>query len=290
MVGLIINITSRYATPVPTPTAEDRVQGVVSKVFQPNQSVLAQPAITNENCALIPSSLKDFALAIFNPSHSPATNASPAPPLPSLQSTAESGSLNKESSMTWADRVKSGKDLILRPSPPSLDVDVRSKALQIVVPAQKKAEAIRTSLRHKLSNSISEVFPTEALVAVINRDLQEIMDALDELARAIDHTVELIKERSKDTAHVLRELLQARHERAQERARKLKDLGERVASRAGALMKTRACVAREKARVLKVATSDIWVAHRRRMATRMATRKGLRHSARRRARSLLFKV
>jgi hypothetical protein len=187
-----------------------------------------------------------------------------------------------ETAHTWAERFKSGKELISRPAQSSLSFDAHSKALSIIVPAQKKAEALTNSLSLKLTDTLTEMLDPQALLAMFRHDLAEVLDALDELMRAIVRSADAV--RARHPARALKERLQSRHGRALKRARELRDKGKRVAVIAQERVLARANVAREKARTFKEVTGRVWAAHRK----RKVDRKRLKRLARQRARSFLF--
>lgn len=103
----------------------------------------------------------------------------------------------------------------------------------------------------------------KALIEVVRHDVKELMEALDELMRAIGRQTNIIKEQSRSKAQVLRELLQYRNARARDKARELREKGEYLVTFAGERLKERAYIAREKAKILKdnLMTSDAWRAY-----------------------------
>jgi hypothetical protein len=312
LLGLVINFVVRAPGPplIPTPTADVIAGNSIWRVLQqaPNHSV-AHPATTasDESCALVPSSLKDFALAVFNPTLPMALAPAPTRPVRRAAEQPTTETSNREP-MTWSECVRSGKELILRPMPSSLSFDAHSKALSVIVPAQRKAEAIRSSVSTKLADSFAELFDTKALIANFRNDFKEIMDVLDllmkavarslaacrqdlkvlvrtadELMHAIASSTNVVMQQSKGRAHRLRERLRLRNDVARKRAIQLKELGRDVVS----TLKERAQVAKEKASMFKAATSEFIISRRKRVS---GGRHGLRRRAKRRARAFLFRA
>ena len=87
--------------------------------------------------------------------------------------------------------------------------------------------------------------------SAVGRDVQEILDALDELARVIARQTALVWAQSSDAAHGLKARLQARHERARTRALELRQMGGRLLESVGERVRARVGRARENARATK---------------------------------------
>jgi uncharacterized protein YifE (UPF0438 family) len=120
---------------------------------------------------------------------------------------------------------------------------------------------------------------------MFRQDLAEVLDALDDLMRAIVRSTDAVRAQHPERmAWVLKERLQTRHGRAMKRARELREKGQRAVANAQERVMARANVAREKARNLKEVTGRMWSAHRK----RKIDRKRFKRLARQRARSFLF--
>jgi hypothetical protein len=231
----------------------------------PNCSAVIQPQTA---VSVTPSSMKGF----FNAASPLSTNRKP------YQAVVGSSSNSKPACdqckvMTWSERFQSSKDIILR-DVHSFDIQAhskaarstarsaQSKALSLIAPAHKKAEALSSNLCVKLADSLSEIVDMNALAVVFRDDLKELADAIDALIQVISRQSSAIVSRSKRSAQILRERLQHGHRRAQRRARKLKAFGEQLLAVAEEdikartyivreSLKGRAKIAREKARTLK---------------------------------------
>jgi hypothetical protein len=290
MIGVAMNVTTRSSSiPAPTPTLENRTSWALWNPT-PNRSAVVSPSTSDAvNTAIVPSSLKDFALAVFSP------NTPPTPIASQTSSCSSSGTSSRCECkmMTWSERFQSSKDIILRDVPSSLSLDAgskaarskarsaHSKALSLLAPAHKRAEALSSSLNLKLVDSLSEIFDIKALSQIFESDMKEIMDAIDKLMQVIGRQTSIIMAQSKGTAQTLRDRFQYRHTRAQIRARQLKKMGDHWVAVAAENFLSRASVAREKARTLKdtFVSSEHWLAHRKRMeskADRKKERKGRR--------------
>lgn len=175
--------------------------------------------------------------------------------------------------MTWSERVKSSKDLIL-PGSSSLSFEARSKkALSLIVPKSTviSTEAPPSALSIRLVDSLSQIFDVKALSEVVRHDTKELFDAVDQLVIIIGKQTSAIMEESKGTSKVLRERLEQRHGKAKARARHLKDmggqLGGQLLSYVGNEIKSRADQAKRKARgtAETFVLSDAWTTHRKRV-------------------------
>ncbi|KAJ7603791.1 hypothetical protein DFH06DRAFT_1256108, partial [Mycena polygramma] len=149
--------------------------------------------------------------------------------------------------MTWPEKGKSTKDVILRPSTalsthrlpstvhtPSVGGNMGKVS---ALPIDKSAPV--TSLSLKLVDSLSEVVDStmKALEEVVGRDFKELMGALDDLMRAIGRQAAMIATDSKSRAQILRE----------RESGELKEMGEQFVSRAGERLKARAEIAKTRA-------------------------------------------
>ncbi|KAJ6531770.1 hypothetical protein B0H19DRAFT_1188471 [Mycena capillaripes] len=243
----------------------------------PNCSVAPLPtAPPTGNMAVMPSTLKEFALAVFNP----ATTTPPVEvgsisvaPSPSGARGGTIGSPVGECKlMTWSEKAKSTKDVILRPStalskppppksPPTHTPSVSGNIGKVSpLPVDKSTPV--TSLSLKVVDSLSEVVDAtmKALEEVVGRDLKELMTALDDLMRAIGRQTTMIVADTKSRAQILRERLNYRNERAKGKARELKQMGEQFVSFAGERLKARAEIAKTRAHSLKKSfmSTGVW--------------------------------
>ena len=169
--------------------------------------------------------------------------------------------------ITWPESFKPTTDLVLRPTPPtpalSNQAFTKGAALGVVAPpptaAKGKGKARATdaeddslyALSTRLAGALSEYLDMRTMFTYTRNDLQEIMDALDDLSRAINEQTGSVLEQSKATIEVVRENLRARHERAKTRAKELRAVGERLFSSVSERVRGRVATAKENARVLR---------------------------------------
>ncbi|KAJ7494710.1 hypothetical protein B0H11DRAFT_2003080 [Mycena galericulata] len=233
----------------------------------PNSSVAPLSTASAGNMAVMPSTVKDFALAVFNPATTtPSIQFGSISVVPSPSGACGQGTTGSPVGecklRTWSGKAKTTKDIIVRPptalsNPPSvkaLPTDTPSVGGTVVkVSARPVEESAVTSLSLKLSDSLSEIAETmiKAVEEVVARDFKELKNALDALMRAIGRQTTMIVEDSKSRAQVLRERLQYRNDRARDKARELKQMGEQFVSIAGERFKARAELAKTRAHSLK---------------------------------------
>lgn len=276
MAILIVRLCVPDAKHLPTPALQtstitrDRILSVVNK----------SSPITPSHAAVIPSCLKDFALSVFNPAplcpsaSSAASTAkqSSSTGNPSTDTKAKEPGCGDGKLMTWSEKVKSSKDLIL-PGSPSFSFEAKSKkALSLIVPKNTivPTGATPSALSVRLVDSLSQTFNVKALSEVVRHDMKELSDAIDQLMIAIGKQTTAIMKESQGISKLLRERLEQRHGKAKARARRMKDmggqLGGQILSYVGHGIKSRGDGAKGKARgiVETLVLSDAWTIHRNR--------------------------
>ena len=107
------------------------------------------------------------------------------------------------------------------------------------------------SLSTRLSSSLSEIFNVKALAGVLRADMRELVDSLDELLRALSAQVASAVHATEG----LREQLRRRNQHAQQKARVLREKGERMVSSFGKRARGHVERARTQARAMKDAIS-----------------------------------
>lgn len=271
--------TSTVVTPTPVTTA------VVLATSPPSLWELLRPVI-NHSCGSLPaktgstvipihSSLKGLALSILNPD---STSLSIAEEIPTS---------GFRSMSSLSEKLRFSKDVILHPTS-SHAFDGRTESLSVVPSATSSAphvedieptpssSALTTStfgLRF-LGGSLPKVVDAyaPAVLAAVNADVQDIIEALDSLVQAISRQAHAMLAQTNaiiqySTAHVehfnqdleaIRGTLTARHERAQRRAKELKDHGAKWLHDAGEALMNRALRASGKAKEITVDIEQIW--------------------------------
>ncbi|KAI0067466.1 hypothetical protein BV25DRAFT_1106267 [Artomyces pyxidatus] len=151
-------------------------------------------------------------------------------------------------SMTAAVASSPSRGLIVPrqfPSSLSLPVPLRSKALSIFKHNAAEKTGLMTSptpaatdslysLSTRLASSLSDIFNVKVLAGTLRADMKELLDALDELMRVLGTQASTALSLSKSVSETLRENLRRRNRHAQERARAMRERGEKVVEEMGA--------------------------------------------------------
>ncbi|KAJ7274412.1 hypothetical protein B0H12DRAFT_1228149 [Mycena haematopus] len=287
IMGFTVNNLFRMPTPVPTPAVVTLAPAHTTShpttfwnMFgtTPNSSVAPiSTAAPTGNLVIMPSTLKEMALAVFNPATTtPSVQVSSIsialPPSDACGSGITGSPIGECKLKTRSEKNKPTKDVIVRPptslsnppSPnappthtPSMDANIGKVSS---LPVHESAPVMSLSLR--LVDSLSQVVAAtmKALEEVVGRDLKELMTALDTLMRAIGRQATEIITDSKSRAQILRERLQYRNDRAKGKARELKQTAEQFVSSAGERLMARAEIARTRAQTLKKSfmMSSVW--------------------------------
>lgn len=209
------------------------------------------------------STLKELALALFDPPPLSTPPLSPASHVKRSQSTATAVSDTKKPSsdvklMSWSEHIKSSTDLILPGSSSLSSFEARSKKAMSLITSptsllsNNAEEASSTGAR--LVDSLPQIIDVNSLSEVVCQDMKELSEALDELMIQIGKQTTAIMNDYKGTGRILRERLERRHGKAKARAQQIKslsgELGSHLLSYVGTELQTRADQAKSKARQL----------------------------------------
>lgn len=172
--------------------------------------------------------------------------------------------------VTWPGKTES-TDLVLRPTTPApaLITDARSSGVLGFIGSTRgngKGKGKATSpineqdtslyaLSTRIAGTISEYFDFRTITRVVGqavqKDVQELLDALDRLADVISRQTTTLWQQSLGTVSILRNQMHNRNSHARERAKQLKGIGERLLCTFGESIKLRSEIAREKAQSIK---------------------------------------
>ncbi|KAI0359845.1 hypothetical protein OH77DRAFT_1509141 [Trametes cingulata] len=276
VLGYLINgsLPSASVGRRPSPTME-----VTQRSLPPTPIVNMSSSIpgpTSSAMALVPSSLKDFALAVLNPYSEASTSsvAAKAIPSPTASSAAEPSPEAGAPSececgcglITWPGKVKPTTDVALRPTPPSPSLagqGFTKGGLAFVTPAapvkgKGKARATEDdslyALSTRIAGALTEYLDTCISLGAARTDVQEVVEALEELSQAIGKQTEEALTQTQAMVEVVRQNIRERHERARSRAKEIRAAGERwfsSVSEVGARVRDRVSMAKENARVLR---------------------------------------
>jgi signal recognition particle GTPase len=192
--------------------------------------------------------------------------------------------------------------VVVQQSPSSLsEIPIRSKAVAVFQQAVEQATTTPTetstlaktraetmySLSTRLASSLSDMFNVKVLAGALRADMMELLDALDELLRAINAQAAAALRITEG----LRDKLRRRNQHAQQKARTIREKGEQVVSSLGERARSHVAHAQSRARALKeVITMDVadvyWKRHGREFVQKMRERqrrqsRKLRHGMRR---------
>ncbi|KAI0250271.1 hypothetical protein BJV78DRAFT_1220934 [Lactifluus subvellereus] len=264
VLGYIVSRFVPLAAPMATLTEEVNPTSAIRPTVNLSEH-LATPFVTQMSSAISVSSVRDISVAIVS---TPPSSLSIIP-------------TNRRSSLFGAEepRPRNGKPInvavasgsqspIVSQQPPSSisEIPIRSKAVAVFQQAVEKtmtrptetaslATKSRTeamySLSTRLASSLSEVFNVRALTGALRADMKELLDALDELLRVLSgQAASAIR-----VTEGLREQLRRRNQHAQQKARELRERGERMVSSLGERARGHVAQARSQARTLKDAVS-----------------------------------
>ncbi|KAG2128131.1 hypothetical protein BD769DRAFT_1458254 [Suillus cothurnatus] len=268
MVSLVLGAAPAVTpTPVATAMASASSTPFLWALLHPviNRSHESIPAKTESTAISIQSSLKDFALSVFNPDPTSVSIS---------QETLTSGF---RSASPFSEKLKLSKDVILRPTSSLMSLEGSTNSLSVAPSMTSSkphvAEAVPTSSSSALAPStlglsfLQDYLPkfvdthAPAVLAAVNADIQDIIDALDSLVQAISRqahvmiaqTNALIQysavqfEQRAPELEAIMDAVNARNEHAQRRAKELKDNGAKWLHEAGDALTNRVSRARGKA-------------------------------------------
>ncbi|KAK0193775.1 hypothetical protein F5146DRAFT_1032442 [Armillaria mellea] len=257
IVGFTVNTAFSSSVPSPTPTARTHIPATFWNVKTNQSSSLSLRSSTS--IAVVPQSAS---LSLY--SRGSTISGSGSTSLGRVAETADSTPVitYKDVShdcdckpLSWSERMGLSKDVMIRSPAPVARSMVAPKELS------KSAESF-TSLSIRAVNSLSYVLDStmKALIEVVQHDLKDLMEAIDELSRAIKRQTDTILDKSKSTSQAVRDAVMHRHERAKDRAKELKEIGGQMISYAGDTLMGRTRVARQKAHKLKenMWASETW--------------------------------
>jgi len=245
-------------TPTPSPTVPHLTpHSPLWGIFGPaaiNHTRVSPRAVVNSDVAVIPSSLKDFALAVFSPSASASASPSPTAELHGGYSRAKA----REFECRWPEKVKTTKDLALRAEP--LVPQLASHAhISHIASSEPKVTVPEYALSVRPADAISQFFDVDSLLRGVQNDVAELIEALDELTRVISYHTSHLVERTMTSVQILKEGFQYRNDRARGKAREFRERGNQLLSSAGKHLRSfaadhikgRADRAKERAQVIR---------------------------------------
>jgi len=205
-------------------------------------------------------SAKNVALSVYNPITTSLIISSSRPAVGSTPATMKAESAESQP-FSWIDGAKSAQDIIVRPT---TQLSAEAEPSMTMVPHAQSVTGLpkATSLSLRVMESLSDVLDTtvKTLVEDVRNDLDELMESLDELSRAIRRQTQSTLQQSKGKAEAIRERVVYRNDRARGKAKELKKIGEELIVAAGEHFKDRTDIAKKKARDIgqSLVTSEAW--------------------------------
>ncbi|KAF9468100.1 hypothetical protein BDZ94DRAFT_1154735 [Collybia nuda] len=270
IVGFAINTTFRVPPSTPTPTIE--ASGPSSTfwgMFGPEVNrTAATPAAARANVPAMTAQPKDFSLSIINTGTTSLAITSKDKSLVISATPIVEGV--RTLSPPIIDKVKLVRDVIIRPSTQLSSIDPKPSMSSVShdhnAVAGPSTEKLVTGLSLRVVGALSEVLDVKVktLVKSVQTDLDELIDSLDELSRAISHQTQTAIQRSKGKAKAVRERVYHRNDKARGKAKELKKRGEKFLSSAGKHLKGKTTIAKQRARDLTQTFSmtDTWKMYR----------------------------
>lgn len=270
IVGFAINTAFRAPPSTPTPTIETSApSSTFWGIFGPevNRTTVV-PTTARANAPAMTTPDKDFSLSVIDPGTTSLVITSQDKSL--IISATPTAEERGRKSSTRADKIKLARDVIIRPTTqlssivPKPSPSVASHS-QNAVAGPSTAKSV-TGLSLRVVGALSEVLDVnvKSLVKNVQIDLDELVDSLDELARAISRQTQTTIQQSKGKARAISESVQYRNDKARGKAKELREKGEKFISSAGEQIIGRTTIAKQKARDLtqSFTTSDTWMVYR----------------------------
>ncbi|KAI0690001.1 hypothetical protein BC835DRAFT_1529011 [Cytidiella melzeri] len=164
--------------------------------------------------------------------------------------------------LTWAGKTET-TDIMLRPTSSGLTKQVDTiTSISVLSPppphqhkskGKERASSIDTSfhaLSTRIATSLSESLAYAPLGKAVQHDLQEILDAIDQLSSAISRQTSVLWEQSKGAVSTIQEKFEKRNERAKHRAKQIREVGERWISSVKETIKTHTDLAKVNAKAI----------------------------------------
>lgn len=254
------DIPNTNATSTPTIPDTSWILNNSEKRFEPP---VVGPTPTEVASSIMPASLKDFALTVFNPpgSLSVVESQTPQTPQPSA-----SGSLTRtDTSNACLDVAHSNKDII----PVKF---TRDKALSLTGKGKGRetAEDLLYELSLHMAKSISDLVDMEYVRAIaesLGREVKEVLAIIEELVREITGRGMVAWENPSNAVQMVRNNIREKNvvakRNARRKAKELSEIGERLLGFASDVWKENRDLARERAQAInkRIFKSEQWLLH-----------------------------
>ncbi|TFY66580.1 hypothetical protein EVG20_g4507 [Dentipellis fragilis] len=248
VLGYIISNSSVVPRQITPPTEEQYTVAVVqptTTAINGSSDSSALPVVANVTMDLSLSSLKDFALGIVHRSPSSlstsvALSSSGVSSMAAQQSATPSNTpaqhchgrlpTNEKPSTEKSSDRPSTSSLSLTPPPHSKALSLLPSPSPDTTPLPATTGQPVYSLSTRFTASLIDIFNVKVFAEALNKELKELLDALDELLMVLSKHTASAWHISKATSEGLQGQFRRRNARAQKRARQLRENGERVIS------------------------------------------------------------
>ncbi|KAG8213016.1 hypothetical protein J3R82DRAFT_11407 [Butyriboletus roseoflavus] len=247
ILSLVLGVIVRAAVPISlqhftSPTLVTLNSNLTSASFwqmlrpAPYRERLPSSTALDSSLVAMPSSFRESSMTIFSAESTSMT-----------LSRANPTNFRRVMPPTLSEPPKFSQDLMLQPPRSVLPPDDRPKALSVTPDTSATISYHRAppTTGHAVSALVHTSVPSivkeyaSVVLASMNQDMQDIFDALDALVQAISRQTQIILtrattfieqslmhlEKNVESFETLKETFHARHERARERAREIKDRG-----------------------------------------------------------------
>jgi hypothetical protein len=256
-------LSGASVTPAPPPSSSASLWSA-ERLLNQTASPAVGPTPT-DMFSIVPASLKDFALTVFNPpgSLSVVESQSPLTPQPST-----SGSGPSESSTRGIDTVRSDKEIV----PFTF---TRERALSIMSSTEKgkgreTVEDVLYEICIQMSRSLTDMLDMEFIQAIaesLGREVKEILSFFEELVEELKAQGAMVWENRMNTVQEIRKHLKEKHELARINAKKAAkdwtEFGERMLGYATDTLNDHRALARDSAMAInkRIFKSEEWLMH-----------------------------
>lgn len=259
IVGFALNTTFRKSTtPTPTVTTTSAPVSTFCGIFGPEVNHTSVTIVTARTNTPIITTHKEFSLSIFNPGTTSLSITTDAQ-LTKARSSATPAIVSSNKSPTWTDKVKSAKDIIVRPVI-QLSAEAGPSTTVAAQITETSRSASKTTTLGLAAESLSRVLDERVTHLRNEYRVDELIESLDDLARAIRRQTLYRVNKGKGKAMEIRDQVQYRHERARGKAKELKKKGEEIIYLAGSEFLEKTNLAKKRARDLttQLANMEPW--------------------------------
>ncbi|KAG6879879.1 hypothetical protein C0992_010232 [Termitomyces sp. T32_za158] len=260
IVGFAMNTAFRKSTtPTPTVTTTSTPVSTFWGIFGPEVNDTSVATTTARANIPIITTNKDSSLSIFNPGTTSLSLTTDIQ-LSKAGSSATPPIVTSHCKFpTWTDKVKSAKDIIVRPVI-QLSAEAGSSTTVAAQLTETSRSVSKTTTPGLSVESLSQVLDERVAHLRNEYRVDDVIESLDDLARAIRRQTLYRVDKGKGKAKEIRDQVQYRHERARGKAKELKKKGEEIIYLAGSEIVEKTNLAKKRARDIttQLANTEPW--------------------------------